>query len=176
MLDQFGVLHDGKQPYPAAISTCNYNYCSTLSFFFFCFSHPVLYLPYYEANVSYVLILLVENIAKTGAKMVIISNSSRRSSTTIEKVKGLGFDASLFLGAVTSGELTHQYLQRLFLVSCFFPLHAAKHKPIIKWLFHSIILLFIILIAIILPKYLFDVYHVPLLSMTPCSIIISFIL
>ncbi|KAG2409125.1 uncharacterized protein HKW66_Vig0039470 [Vigna angularis] len=75
LLDQFGVLHDGKQPYPAAIST-------------------------------------LENIAKTGAKMVIISNSSRRSSTTIEKVKGLGFDASLFLGAVTSGELTHQYLQR----------------------------------------------------------------
>jgi len=23
LLDQFGVLHDGKQPYPAAISTCN---------------------------------------------------------------------------------------------------------------------------------------------------------
>ena len=57
---------------------------------------------------------LVENIAKTGAKMVIISNSSRRSSVTIEKVKGLGFDASLFLGAITSGELTHQYLQRFF--------------------------------------------------------------
>ncbi|KAL2627471.1 hypothetical protein AAZV13_07G175100 [Glycine max] len=74
LLDQFGVLHDGKQPYPGAIST-------------------------------------LENIAKTGAKMVIISNSSRRSSVTIEKVKGLGFDASLFLGAITSGELTHQYLQ-----------------------------------------------------------------
>nr|ACU19382.1 unknown [Glycine max] len=44
--------------------------------------------------------------------MVIISNSSRRSSVTIEKVKGLGFDASLFLGVITSGELTHQYLQR----------------------------------------------------------------
>ncbi|KAK7319801.1 hypothetical protein RJT34_04527 [Clitoria ternatea] len=75
LLDQFGVLHDGKQPYPGAIST-------------------------------------LENIAKTGAKMVIISNSSRRSSVTIEKVKGLGFDASLFLGAITSGELTHQFLQR----------------------------------------------------------------
>ncbi|XP_061373445.1 uncharacterized protein LOC133315788 isoform X1 [Gastrolobium bilobum] len=75
LLDQFGVLHDGKQPYPGAIST-------------------------------------LENIAKTGAKMVIISNSSRRSSVTIEKVKSLGFDASLFLGVITSGELTHQYLQR----------------------------------------------------------------
>ncbi|KAF7805303.1 glycerol-3-phosphate phosphatase isoform X1 [Senna tora] len=74
-LDQFGVLHDGKQPYPGAIAT-------------------------------------LESIAKTGAKMVIISNSSRRSSTTMEKLKSLGFDTSLFVGAITSGELTHQYLQR----------------------------------------------------------------
>ncbi|XP_057421201.1 uncharacterized protein LOC130715157 isoform X5 [Lotus japonicus] len=58
------------------------------------------------------LLLFTESIAKTGAKMVIISNSSRRSSVTLEKVKSLGFDASLFLGAITSGELTHQYLQR----------------------------------------------------------------
>ena len=33
LLDQFGVLHDGKQPYPGAISTCKYYY-STLSLFF----------------------------------------------------------------------------------------------------------------------------------------------
>lgn len=78
-MDQFGVLHDGKQPYPGAIST-------------------------------------LENIAKTGGKMVIISNSSRRSSVTIEKVQTLGFDSSLFLGAITSGELTHQYLQRLYYI------------------------------------------------------------
>lgn len=31
----------------------------------------------------------------------------------MEKLKTLGFDPSLFLGAITSGELTHQYLQRL---------------------------------------------------------------
>jgi ribonucleotide monophosphatase NagD (HAD superfamily) len=49
----------------------------------------------------------------TGSKMVILSNSSRRASTTIEKLKSLGFDPSLFVGAITSGELTHQYLQRL---------------------------------------------------------------
>ena len=24
LLDQFGVLHDGKEPYPGAISTCKY--------------------------------------------------------------------------------------------------------------------------------------------------------
>ncbi len=49
----------------------------------------------------------------TGSKMVILSNSSRRASATIEKLKNLGFDPSLFVGAITSGELTHQYLQRL---------------------------------------------------------------
>ncbi|KAJ6421995.1 hypothetical protein OIU84_027016 [Salix udensis] len=74
-LDQFGVLHDGKQPYPGAISS-------------------------------------LQKLATTGAKMVIISNSSRRASTTMEKMESLGFDTSLFLGAITSGELTHQYLQR----------------------------------------------------------------
>ncbi|KAG6668432.1 hypothetical protein I3843_01G161700 [Carya illinoinensis] len=54
----------------------------------------------------------LEKLASTGSKMVIISNSSRRASTTIEKMKSLGFDPSFFMGAITSGELTHQYLQR----------------------------------------------------------------
>lgn len=75
LLDQFGVLHDGKKPYPGAIST-------------------------------------LEKLANYGAKMVIISNSSRRACTTLEKLKSLGFDPSLFVGAITSGELTHQHLQR----------------------------------------------------------------
>ncbi|CDP04146.1 unnamed protein product [Coffea canephora] len=75
LLDQFGVLHDGKKPYPGAIST-------------------------------------LEKLANFGAKMVIISNSSRRACTTLEKLKSLGFDPSLFVGAITSGELTHQHLQR----------------------------------------------------------------
>ncbi|XP_071707468.1 uncharacterized protein [Rutidosis leptorrhynchoides] len=44
--------------------------------------------------------------------MIIISNSSRRASTTLEKLKSLGFDPSLFVGAITSGELTYQHLQR----------------------------------------------------------------
>ncbi|XP_073262852.1 uncharacterized protein [Populus alba] len=57
-------------------------------------------------------LVAVQKLATTGAKMVIISNSSRRASTTMEKMKSLGFDTSLFLGAITSGELTHQYLQR----------------------------------------------------------------
>lgn len=54
----------------------------------------------------------VEKLANCGAKMVVISNSSRRASTTIEKLSSLGFNPSLFLGAITSGELTHQYLLR----------------------------------------------------------------
>lgn len=74
-LDQFGVLHDGKQPYPGAIST-------------------------------------LKHLANSGAKLVIISNSSRRASTTIHKINTLGFDSSLFLGAITSGEITHQSLLR----------------------------------------------------------------
>jgi ribonucleotide monophosphatase NagD (HAD superfamily) len=56
--------------------------------------------------------MLVEKLAATGAKIVIISNSSRRAVVTYDKLKTLGFDPSLFLGAVTSGELTHQYLLR----------------------------------------------------------------
>nr|CAB3481617.1 unnamed protein product [Digitaria exilis] len=73
LLDQFGVLHDGKKPYPGAI-------------------------------------LALEKLAGNGAKMVIISNSSRRSSVTMEKLKSLGFDTSCFLATITSGELTHQHL------------------------------------------------------------------
>ncbi|KAF3637792.1 hypothetical protein P3S67_002288 [Capsicum chacoense] len=56
-LDQFGVLHDGKQPYPGDISA-------------------------------------LEKLATCGAKMVIISNSSRRASITMEKMRSLGFDLS----------------------------------------------------------------------------------
>uniref|UniRef100_A0A0D6R9D4 Uncharacterized protein n=1 Tax=Araucaria cunninghamii TaxID=56994 RepID=A0A0D6R9D4_ARACU len=54
----------------------------------------------------------LEQLAHSGAKMVIVSNSSRRAWTTMEKVQKLGFDASLFVGAITSGELTHQNLLR----------------------------------------------------------------
>ncbi|VAI74555.1 unnamed protein product [Triticum turgidum subsp. durum] len=54
----------------------------------------------------------MEKLAGNGAKMVIISNSSRRSSVTMEKLQSLGFDTSCFLGAITSGELAHQYLDK----------------------------------------------------------------
>ncbi|XP_039816236.1 uncharacterized protein LOC120678876 isoform X3 [Panicum virgatum] len=56
------------------------------------------------------LVVAVEKLAGNGAKMVIISNSSRRSSVTMDKLKSLGFDTSCFLATITSGELTHQHL------------------------------------------------------------------
>lgn len=62
--------------------------------------------------------LIVKKLASSGAKMVIISNSSRRSSATMDKLKSLGFDPSLFVGAITSGELTHQNLERLTTKPC----------------------------------------------------------
>ncbi|KAM7486635.1 hypothetical protein LguiA_002644 [Lonicera macranthoides] len=58
----------------------------------------------------------IEKLANFGAKMVIIGNSSRRASTTMEKLKTLGFDPSLFVGAITSGELTCQHLERLSII------------------------------------------------------------
>ena len=61
--------------------------------------------------------MTVNKLAASGAKMVIISNSSRRASITMEKMKSLGFDPSLFVGAITSGELTYQCLQRLLFLS-----------------------------------------------------------
>jgi hypothetical protein len=37
LLDQFGVLHDGKQPYPGAISTCMHIFPFSFLFFRFIF-------------------------------------------------------------------------------------------------------------------------------------------
>jgi hypothetical protein len=37
LLDQFGVLHDGKQPYPGAISTCMHIFPFSFLSFNFCF-------------------------------------------------------------------------------------------------------------------------------------------
>lgn len=75
LLDQFGVLHDGRQTY------------------------------------SYRTVEAVRALASLGIKVFIISNSSRRSSGTIEKLKKLGFDPNWFSGAVTSGDMAHIHLQ-----------------------------------------------------------------
>ncbi|GBF92597.1 hypothetical protein Rsub_05211 [Raphidocelis subcapitata] len=75
LLDQFGVLHDGRTPYPAAIDA-------------------------------------VRRLHAAGKRVVIVSNSSRRSGGTISKLEKMGFDGGWFAGAITSGELTHRYLQQ----------------------------------------------------------------
>ncbi|KAI5073253.1 hypothetical protein GOP47_0011266, partial [Adiantum capillus-veneris] len=75
LLDQFGVLHDGKNAYSGSIET-------------------------------------LERIAGSGAQLIVISNSSRRAESTYRRLESLGFDPSLFSGVITSGELTHEYLQK----------------------------------------------------------------
>ena len=73
LLDQYGVLHDGKQAYPCAIET-------------------------------------VRNLHESGARLFIISNSSRRASGTLRKLEKLRFDPNWFEGVVTSGEITYEKL------------------------------------------------------------------
>jgi HAD superfamily hydrolase (TIGR01450 family) len=75
LLDQFGVLHDGRTPYPRAIEA-------------------------------------VRQLHSAGKTVVIVSNSSRRSSGTIGKLAAMGFGADWFAGAVTSGELARTFLER----------------------------------------------------------------
>lgn len=74
LLDQFGVLHDGKEPYPRAIEA-------------------------------------VEELARRGCKILILSNSSRRSDTVLPKLGKLGFTESDFVGAVSSGEVAWTALE-----------------------------------------------------------------
>jgi ribonucleotide monophosphatase NagD (HAD superfamily) len=73
LLDQFGVLHDGKTAYPCAIDT-------------------------------------TRRLCESGARLFIISNSSRRASGTLKKLEKLGFDPDWFEGVITSGEITHARL------------------------------------------------------------------
>eukprot|EP00640_Fibrocapsa_japonica_P003152 CAMPEP_0113935262 /NCGR_PEP_ID=MMETSP1339-20121228/2431_1 /TAXON_ID=94617 /ORGANISM="Fibrocapsa japonica" /LENGTH=323 /DNA_ID=CAMNT_0000937337 /DNA_START=138 /DNA_END=1109 /DNA_ORIENTATION=+ /assembly_acc=CAM_ASM_000762 len=79
ILDQFGVLHDGKSPLPGAVECINF-------------------------------------LKESGKKMIILSNSSKRSNFTIDRLGKFGFDSSAFSGAVTSGEEALQYIQRNGLV------------------------------------------------------------
>jgi HAD superfamily hydrolase (TIGR01459 family) len=73
LLDQFGVLHDGRTAYPAAVQACH-------------------------------------AAAAAGKRLIILSNSGRRSADTLGKLAKLGFAPEWFVGAVTSGETTHAAL------------------------------------------------------------------
>ncbi|CAL5225478.1 g8300 [Coccomyxa viridis] len=53
----------------------------------------------------------VKALAESGRKILIISNSSRRSSGALGKLEKMGFPKDAFFGAITSGEVCHQALQ-----------------------------------------------------------------
>ena len=74
LLDQFGVLHDGRTPYPGAVDA-------------------------------------VRAMAEAGMRIVIVSNSSRRSAGALAKIAKMGFREDWFVGVVTSGELTYRHLR-----------------------------------------------------------------
>ena len=74
LLDQFGVLHDGKTAYPGAIEAL-------------AFLHKI-----------------------CGLRILVLSNSSRRSAGALDSLKRKGFDTDLIEGVITSGEVTFQKL------------------------------------------------------------------
>ena len=75
LLDQFGVLHDGRNPLPHAVET-------------------------------------VTSLQKQGKQLIVLSNSSQRSSTALRRIKRMGF-ANLEQ-ILTSGEATWHYLAEHF--------------------------------------------------------------
>ncbi len=52
----------------------------------------------------------VETLIKKNKKLIIISNSSKRKISTINKLKSLGFDKNHFIEVMTSGEMIWQEL------------------------------------------------------------------
>ncbi|CAI5997983.1 unnamed protein product [Closterium sp. NIES-65] len=52
----------------------------------------------------------LRQLAASGAKVVLLSNSSRRVEVASKRLPSLGFDPSLFCGIETSGEITHRHL------------------------------------------------------------------
>eukprot|EP00249_Psilotum_nudum_P015772 c25511_g1_i1 orf=87-1124(+) len=54
----------------------------------------------------------LNGLVNVGAKLVVLSNSSKCTELTIQRLANLGFDPSLFSGVITSGELTYQHLFR----------------------------------------------------------------
>mmetsp|Transcript_11934 Transcript_11934/g.20135 ORF Transcript_11934/g.20135 Transcript_11934/m.20135 type:complete len:367 (-) Transcript_11934:197-1297(-) len=82
LLDQFGVIHDGKTAYPGSVDAVTY-------------------------------------LQRLGKKVVVISNSSRRKSDTIARLKNMGFGplegdidygSAIPISVVTSGDLVWQGL------------------------------------------------------------------
>lgn len=74
LVDQWGVLHDGQSPYPAAIE-------------------------------------VLARLRARGRRVVLLSNSARRTEIGIAKLTKMGVDRSLYDDLVTSGEQTWRYLK-----------------------------------------------------------------
>lgn len=74
LLDQFGVVHDGRTAYPGALNAIN-------------------------------------KLHENGAKIAILSNSSKRSNIAHNKMSKLGVYADAIHKVVTSGELTVGYVK-----------------------------------------------------------------
>lgn len=70
---QFGVLHDGKDPYPLARDLCR-------------------------------------KLAAQKKRLVVLSNSSRLSTSTFDRLESMGYDRSWFAGCVTSGDVARAVL------------------------------------------------------------------
>lgn len=73
IIDQWGVLHNGKVPYPGVIEC-------------------------------------LQNLKNAGKCLILLSNSSKRKSSSIKGLAKVGIDPSLFFDIVTSGELGFQQL------------------------------------------------------------------
>jgi HAD superfamily hydrolase (TIGR01450 family) len=56
----------------------------------------------------------VTELHKAGKALIILSNTSAPSSKALEKLPRLGFDASHFVGAVTSGEEASRYIRQTY--------------------------------------------------------------
>ncbi len=77
IIDQWGVMHDGKKGYNHAIEAINY-------------------------------------LHKNGKKLFIISNSSKRQTSSFESLPKLGFNKNFFINVVTSGEMIWQLINNKF--------------------------------------------------------------
>ena len=73
IIDQWGVLHNGKSGYKHAIKC-------------------------------------IKKLVTSQKKLIIISNSSKRKNTTIDRLPKLGFDKNNFVEVLTSGEMVWQRL------------------------------------------------------------------
>ncbi len=77
IIDQWGVMHNGKNGYKHAIETINY-------------------------------------LEKKNKKLFIISNSSKRTKSSKEKLPTLGFNDKSFINVITSGEMIWQTIEKKY--------------------------------------------------------------